>query len=252
MGKEDVGQQSIHYAWTYRDLDVQPQVTGGSILQNEINYIQLWPDNDGGFTASTSAGGDVALPVEEGTADNIYDTPGTNWIQVRASMDIIGTSTPCIAYTRRDNTVPYEINEYVFAYYKDGWQEFSLQTDGFPWSSKPEMTISGDGKIWITTIKAINGVEQLISYLSEDDGVSFVLDSQLTSSTFPSAAPNMTYLSDSAVNLMWSERISRTHSEVRYYELELIPPIQNFIRLKGGGTLHLTPNAISTGTIIIK
>ncbi len=229
LGNESSGQKSTNLVWSFRDKSVQPEVEGGSILHDELNFLNIMPQGDETYKGykgdlSTEFTGGTALPCHETNKDNIFDSDASHWVGAFGGVGVIGNTTPCLVWTRRDATGDNEINSLRFTKWGgSSWDDTEIANSDFPWHFPPRIIIASDTTIWVVGVKTVSSVDQVVSYYSEDNGATFSYNAQHSTSSVESAVPMLSPYDSSNMILMWHDRVSRAHSEVVFEKFAILP-----------------------------
>jgi hypothetical protein len=218
MGNEPTGQQSIHMPWTFRSDEEQPEVSGGSVLQRAVYYVNILPNGDGTFALRkadrTTA---IASPVDYDTADVVYEAPASYYWRVGGGVEVLPDGSPIFTVNRCANTSPYQIDQTTVWYWDIGtsaWVAVAVQNEDFPWHYQPKMTYVGT-RLYIAAQKEYAGISEIVSYQSNDDGVTWsTAVRQTLGSNFDQYSPLISPSNAIEPNITWHSRLDRKYSEV--------------------------------------
>lgn len=184
LGQKESGQYTIHLFWSWKDASVQPEVTGGNLLQIETNYMKIVPQGNGTFLAYKADGTSLTLPSSSTNKDNVYNgASGADWVRNAGSAQIDGT-IPTLIQARCNKTTPYAMNGlYLYKWNGSAWATTTIQSSDFPASITP-FNIIFQGTYYCLTDKVISGITQAVVFTSTNNGQSYDNGVLYTNETF--------------------------------------------------------------------
>jgi hypothetical protein len=183
--------------------------------------------NNGHWYECTTAGTSASGPPTFNTNHYSTTTDGSvvwteqglwysaDWGRVFGGIILIDAATPCAVQYRCDNTSPYNMKGlYFYKWNGTNWTSTAIDTSAtFPWDEIPTMVIGQNG-IFVSGSKMYSGIQEIVTYTSTDNGATWSVPSRKTNSSNDNYLPLLTKRTGSLQNLISTQIIHRSYSEV--------------------------------------
>lgn len=196
--------------------------------------------------SGTTDGSEPTWPTDH--FDTVIDNPGANQVEFEewslnvspdneflrsrfSDCEIIGTTTPLSLAWHVGDTDPHDFNTLKF-YRWDGanWDATILQSADFPDAGRRVngSMVVGTSGIFIVVPRTYSGVQELVQYQSEDNGVTWDNGTRLTNSSFDNETPMLSTRSATVDNLEHKQEIHIGYAEIMFQGIEISLPFPDW------------------------